>query len=282
MRALSIVFVATASLLVASACNPPAPKKPGAAAKRLDKKKKGKKPQKPRKPRPKDAWLDGALAKATVVVEKDGKTEPCKWNASKKRHTCPGQNDWVWVGGHVNKAPGGEVYCAWNHPVDKGVVKTTLPGVAKEKIEFRHLIPGRAATLKHLDPIDVTLKVDGKEVAKLKRERKPGFAGKTLEPVKKGKGDLEIAVSAKRVGAAHYCWQIKRMGETADAPKKTAVAPVPTPGDPPKKLTTDKISPDAKKKAVQRAAKTAAIKAKVKADRLKPVKSAEGATVKEQ
>ncbi len=217
--------------LLASGCTPPSSKP---APKKSEKA--------PPKDLPKDPWLEGVVAKAEVsVTGKDGKTVACKWNASKKRHLCPNQESWVYVGPQVLKVGGKDEVCVWQHPVEGGVVTTKLKGIATQPLELRHAFAGAAAGVKEAAPVQITLRIDGQERAKTQRVRKPGFDKVRLEPAASGKpGDLEIQVSASHAGVAHFCWQLARL------PNPKPVAALPNglvPGEPSKAASA---TPDVK------------------------------------
>lgn len=199
-------------------CTPPA--KTATAKKSPEKKKK--------QNRPKDPWLDGVLASAEVTVKSDdGKSVKCAWDAGKKRHLCPGQKSWVYVGPQVLKVGDKQEYCVWQHPADGAKVTTTLKGIASQPLELKHAFAGASAGVREAAPVEVVLRIDGEERAKVQRLREPGFSKVRLEPAKDGKpGDLQIQVSASHVGVAHFCWQLKKLGgdkpAVATAPDGTA------------------------------------------------------------
>lgn len=224
--------------LVTSGCTPPKPDQP----KQTKKQKKA-----PKKSLPKNPWLDGVLEQAEVTVTSaDGKKQvTCKWNDAKKRHLCPDQEPWVYVGPQALKVDGKDAYCVWQHPAKDAVVTTKLKGLAKEPLELRHAFTGLSAGVKEAAPVDIVLRVDGEERVKTQRVRKAGFDTVRVEPAAEGKpGDLEIRVSASHTGVAHFCWQL---GKAAAA--KPAVAAVPV-----SPATGDKPAPTPEVKAASAAA----------------------------
>lgn len=190
---------------------------------------------------PKNPWLEEVVSKAEVVVtDSQGKRVTCAWNASKKRHLCPGQKSWVYVGPQVLKVSNKDEVCVWQHPVDGGVVSTTLKGIATQPLELRHAFAGPSAGVQEAAPVDILVRIDGEERAKTQRSRKAGFDRVRLEPASEGKpGDLELQVSASHTGVAHFCWQLARL----DAAKPEATAALPAGASPPGATTA---TPDVK------------------------------------
>jgi hypothetical protein len=218
--------------LTASSCTRP-PDSGNKPAAQKSKPKPKKKPKKPKKPKPRDPWLEDLVSKAEVKVElADGKSTPCTWSAGKKRHRCEGRPGWVWVGPTVQKVAGKDVACVWNHPTQDGKVITTIKGAAKEGLAFQHAFTGRAATLKGAKELTAVVSVDGKEVGKDTRPRKPGWGTVNIAPAK-GAGDVTISVSSPNVGGAHYCWRLQKASDAAATP--TTATPPGKPGAEPAK-----------------------------------------------
>lgn len=236
LRSLSLrvtlgLSLALAGGLVVTGCSKP---KQTEAQKKAEKKKARKTPP---KPKPTNPWLDEVIKGAEVTVTYAG-GEPikCEWSDAKKRHLCPKQERWVYVGPEVWRVGKKDEYCVWQHPVADGVVTTKLKGLATQPLELRHAFAGRSYTVQEAAPVDVVVRVDGEERAKAQRLRKPGFDRLRVERAKEGKpGDVEIEVSASHTGVAHFCWQLERLPEgaptAADAPApevKAASAAAPT------------------------------------------------------
>lgn len=245
-RSLSLAFTLGLSLavagasLVASGCS----KKPSEDTAQEDSATKADKPARPKvagrkgdaplnrrppKARPSNPWLDEVLADAEVTVTyHGGEPIPCSWNEARKRHVCPDQEPWVYVGPEVRRVGNHDEYCVWQHPVADGVVTTKMRGLATQRIALRHAFAGRSATVQEAAPVDIVVRVDGEERVKTQRLRKPGFETITLEPVARGKGgNVEIEVSASHPGVAHFCWQIEEL-KTETATTATANEEKPT------------------------------------------------------
>lgn len=210
--------------LVVTGCSKPKQSEPAKDAKAKPKAKA------PAKPKPKNPWLDDVIKDAEVTITYQG-GEPiaCEWDASKKRHLCPDQEQWAYVGPEVRRVGPKDEYCVWQHPVEDGFVTTKLAGLAKRPLELRHAFVGRSHTVQEAAPVDVVVRVDGEERVKAQRLRTPGFDKLRVEPAEEGKpGDVEIVVSASHVGVAHFCWQLEALAaNTAAAAATTPPAAVP-------------------------------------------------------
>lgn len=226
---LGLTLALAGGSLVLAGCSKP---KPAETKKDEKKKQKKKQKKKPRKPTPKNPWLDEVLAQAEVTVTyTGGKPIHCKWDAKKKKHLCPDQERWVYVGPEVRRVGKQDAYCVWQHPVNDGVVTTKLKGIAKQPLELRHAFAGRSYTVTQAAPVDIVVRVDGKERVKAQRLREPGFAALRVEAAEAGKpGDLELEVSTKHDGVAHFCWQLEKLpdGAPAAAPEVKAASAAPT------------------------------------------------------
>lgn len=220
---LGLALAFTGGSLFISGCS----KSKQSEAKKEEKRKSAPKRRAPTKPKPTNPWLDEVIAKAEVTVTYEG-GEPidCEWSDEQKRHLCPDQERWVYVGPEVRRVDRADAYCVWQHPVAEGVVTTRLKGLASQPLELRHAFAGRSYTVQEAAPVDVVVRVDGEERTKAQRLRKPGFEAIRIEKAAEGKpGDVEIEVSTSHPGVAHFCWQLEPRPEGwPEATPKTAEA----------------------------------------------------------
>jgi hypothetical protein len=162
-------------------------------------------------PRPKGVLvLDDHIDQADVVaVEKSGERVECKWSEEASRHLCPGMPEWVWVGPRTVASGGESRRCLWSHPISGGQVITRFAARAlpEGELVLRHALKDRVA--RSGDPVDATIKLDGKRLGKVTRDAKRGFKVHRLKlPSSDEPRSLEVVVETKNAGARHYCFTL--------------------------------------------------------------------------
>lgn len=162
--------------------------------------------------------IDDLLPQAQVeVVYPDGKTIPCIYRSSNRRHECPGQPDWLNVSLQTQTSGSQTRQCIWTHPISRGHIYIRWESIALTKsLEWTHAIANSGLRAKDGAPVTATLRVNGKSIGHATRDNRPGFAKKRFQlhaPLPKAK--LEIDVSTPNDGARHYCWSLTRLPDEA-------------------------------------------------------------------
>ena len=155
------------------------------------------------------------LAKVEVLKE-NGAAIQCKWQNTKRRFTCPGMPNWVYVGPHRMKSGKTQKDCIWSHPAKNATLKIAFPNPPpNSQIRFEHALSTNAIRSDNRSPVIATLFADETKMKRLSRGNQSGFASTTFDLPKKPIQNLTLEITAQKDGARHYCFNLK--AETKEA-----------------------------------------------------------------
>jgi hypothetical protein len=161
-----------------------------------------------------DVDFGARIALAQVRVEKpDGSTVRCSWNNSRDRHVCQGLREWMYVGPDSRVISGRAEACTWTHPMTNGKVFIRWDGTPlPPTLELKHALSDQATGNKTGAPVTMTLRADGKQIARSVRTNARGFRTERVK-VPEGASSLELEVTTPNDGARHYCWRLRGVAE---------------------------------------------------------------------
>ncbi len=157
------------------------------------------------------------LSKAQVTIEKQGgDITRCKWDAVKRRHTCPGHPGWMHVGLETVVTNKKNERCIWAHPTTGGKVAVRFEGVTVDKeLELSHALADSAMRNKSGKPVTASVFVGGALVGRHAKQNRPGFDRKrlTVPEGKRGKNkNVRVEITTRDDGARHYCFRLRSVG----------------------------------------------------------------------
>jgi len=155
--------------------------------------------------------LSRRLFEARVHVEKsDGSVVTCRYQPSNDAHTCAPLPSWNRVARETVKSGKESRACIWAHPVSKGHVVITFPGVvARGPLAFTHAFADSALQSKNDSPVTTTVQIDGREALRAARDKREGFLRRTVPfPADGEPHDVVVRVTTDDDGARHYCFTL--------------------------------------------------------------------------
>lgn len=155
--------------------------------------------------------LSRRLFEARVHVERaDGSVVDCRYQPSTDAHTCAPLPTWNRVARETVKSGKESRACIWAHPVSRGHVVITFPGVVSSgPLTFTHAFADSALQSKNDAPVTTTVQIDGKDALRAARDKREGFARRTVPfPSDGAPHDVVVRVTTEDDGARHYCFTL--------------------------------------------------------------------------
>ena len=151
------------------------------------------------------------LATASVKVRSDkGRVTQCKWQNKTRRHICPGQPKWIYVGPHEMSSGNESKTCIWSHPTKNGTLSITFPNPPlQSQLEFEHALSSNAVRSNNKSPVITELLLDNKLLKKLSRSNQMGFQTSKILTSQSAAKRLELKIKTKKDGARHYCFNLR-------------------------------------------------------------------------
>jgi hypothetical protein len=160
------------------------------------------------------ASLDSLLPRASVSVSTGSKVTHCRYDPKKRRHLCPGEPEWIWVGAYSMSSGGQSKSCLWAHPpANGGTLAITFPQVTLQgALEVQHALTD-GAVRNGGSPVDVRVLVGGREVGRSRRTNAVTFARRAFGTQAGEIADITLEVSARHDGARHHCLTARLLEE---------------------------------------------------------------------
>ena len=144
------------------------------------------------------------------VIKKNGVTTACRWQNTKRRFTCPGMPNWVYVGPHKMKSGKTQKSCIWSHPAKNATLKIAFPNPPpNSQIYFEHALSTNAVRSDNKSPVVAAIFADEAKIKKMSRGNQTGFAATTINLPSRPTQNLTLEITAKNDGARHYCFNLK-------------------------------------------------------------------------
>lgn len=151
------------------------------------------------------------FSKADVsIVFADGREVRCDYNESARRYTCPGQEEWLYVGPHKQTSGNETRQCIWSHPVTNGHIYIRWKDIdLPKRFQWSHAIANSGLRKSDGAPVTARLSVNQRPIETLTRTNQTGFATHTINLDQRiNNAQFEIDITTPNDGARHYCWMI--------------------------------------------------------------------------
>jgi hypothetical protein len=156
--------------------------------------------------------FEALLPDASVVVTRaDGTRVECAWDASRRRHACPGMPAWQYTGLHQMTVDGSLTPCIWSHPLTGDAVTTSFHRVSLGKtLTLAGALADDATLNPDGAPVTVRARIDGDVVVQVERSNATGFARATAAvPNGPRNADVVVEVTTPDDGQRHFCFRLE-------------------------------------------------------------------------